>query len=75
MSVTPESRSLPICWELVDTNTDNPRMQPITITRAAPHCWGMFGFDKTAEQVKERLAQIPTNRLRRIAAREYAKRF
>ncbi|CAM4334542.1 replication endonuclease [Pseudoalteromonas maricaloris] len=67
-----DSRSLPICWELVG---NSEKMQPITITRAAPHCWGKFGFDKVAEQVKSRLALIPTNRLRRIAAHGYAKRF
>nr|WP_275446923.1 replication endonuclease [Pseudoalteromonas sp. Of7M-16] len=50
-------------------------MQPICITAKAPFCYTQFGFDAVAERTKELLRSIPTNRLRRIAAHGYVKRF
>ncbi|MBQ4844401.1 replication endonuclease [Pseudoalteromonas sp. MMG005] len=51
------------------------RLEPIEITAQAPFCYGNFGFDGIAERTREQLKLIPTNRLRRIAAKEFAKRF
>lgn len=51
------------------------RLEPINITAQAPFCYGNFGFDGIAERTREQLKLIPTNRLRRIAANEFAKRF
>lgn len=68
-------RSLPIAYELAGNSSENRRLEPIVITAQAPFCWGQFGFDKIAERTREQLKHIPINRLRRIAAREFAKRF
>lgn len=67
-------RSLPIAWELVGEANER-KMQPICITAKAPFCFSQYGFDETAEYVKAQLAKIPTSRLRRLAAKQYAKRF
>ncbi|KZN45971.1 replication endonuclease [Pseudoalteromonas luteoviolacea] len=65
------SRSIPLAYE----PTKSGSLRPICITAEAPFCWGKFGFDELAEYVKEQLRKIPTTRLRRIAARQYVKRF
>jgi len=73
--VTVLTRSLPIAYELVGACEKSRRLESISITAKAPFCWGRFGFDAVAERTKSELSKIPTARLRRVAAREFARRF